>query len=272
MPKLLKIKEDINGLNRDMELYSKELNKAPGETIQRQTINFLIKTKQEFGRIAPTKENISFEAMRAQRGRSRRRGGKRKRIDPNSAIDLASGKVLGLKIRPAVFAQAKSKFGQASMLGARAKRLKKLNKRGGKARTPTFKGGRKTVIRGGKPLGITAWMISREIAVRRSGIKYLAWGFSNREFMKRKRIPVTKKFNQKDKSRKFIGYVEQLETKTRSSTLTVSDIAGTNKVAAQTGIINRAINRTRLDINKFLLKKAVASKAKAFRSLAGIIR
>ena len=90
--------------------------------------------------------------------------------------------------------------------------------------------------------------------------------------MIRKRIPATKKFGHKDKSRKFKGFVDQIENKTRSSTLVMSEISGTKKVAAQSGAIRRGLNRTRLDINRFLLKKAVAAKAKAFRNLAGTIR
>ena len=266
------VKADFKGLENDMIQYSKQLRKAPGATVQRHTIKFMTEVKKEFRRLSPKPDNITFEAMRAQRGRSRRKGSRKKKIDPNSALDLASGKVLGLKIRPSVFAQAKSKFGHASLLKTARKRQRKNLARGAKNRVAKYKGGKRTVVRDGKPLGITAWMISREIAVRRSGIAYLAWGFANKDFLKRKREPITKKFDQKNKGGIFISKVEQTETNKVSSVRIVDTVPGSEKIGYGRGVFSRATNVTRIDIKRFLLKEAIKAKARSFKSLARIIR
>ncbi len=256
---------DLAGLNSDLGLYSRLVGKTPGETVQRQSVNLNIKIRSEFARIRPSKEDISLEALNAQKKRGSRKGDRRQQVSITSGKDLESGKVLGLKIRPSVFAEARARFGHASLLRTRRKR-----ERSGKKLRGTRFGPKRTVRRGGKDLTISAWMISREIAVRRSGIGYLAYGFGFRR-IKRGDKPRTRKVSHFNRKGRFISKYEQRETKQVSSVRIHDRVPGTKKVGQSRGVFKRGIARTRIDMKSYLITRAKQAKRSSFRNARRLV-
>lgn len=261
------LQADFDGLSEDIGYYGKMLGKEPGKALQRHGRNMMFHTSQEFKRLSPSKEDISLQALYAQRKRKRRKGTARKRIDSNSAIDLASGAVLGLKIRPTVFAQAKAKFGFASDLKLRARREKKAAEKGKKLRATQHKE-KRVISQGGKAMNITSWMIAREIATRRSGIKYLGHAFTVPGFKAGDR-PRTRPLKHTNRYGKLVATLDQVESKTVSSVRIGNELPEVLRVGRARGVFKRGIKKARLKIRTDLIRGA---KREGVRLLSNLKR
>ncbi|MCH6256708.1 hypothetical protein MLD52_09130 [Puniceicoccaceae bacterium K14] len=258
----------VTGLTRGLKAYVQASGKDRDEALQKQVPKFNFFVKRQLRLVAPSKEDISLQALSAQQKRGSRKGAG-KVIAEASTTDLASGAVLGLKIRPTVVAEARVKFGQASPLQGTRSFSKRANtarafhnKHSGSKTKKVRRYG--TVKRGGKDLSISAWMISREIAVRRSGRMYLAHGFGFKGF-KASDKPTNKKIVQKDKFNRFASKLEARFGKTESSVRIVDSIPGTVTVDKRRRIITTGVNQVRADITTYLARKLL-NNTKRIRS------
>lgn len=254
----------VEGLTQGLKVYALASGKEAGQALQKQAPKFLAFTSRQFRLLAPSKEDISLQALSAQKRRGSKKGSGAKNVLASSSTDLASGMVLGLKIRPSVTAEARVKFGQASAFGGSAS----FKKRAGKARdfygkhagAKTKKVSQKrTVKRDGKDLGISAWMVAREIAVRRSGRTYLAYGFSFRK-LRNTGEPTDKTVLKKNKFGKFASKLESKYGDLESSIRLVDAVPGTVTVDQRRGIIRTGVNQVRADMTAYLARKAVENQ------------
>lgn len=255
------LKFDFRPLMGSVDEYAKLTGKEPGAALQRHGKNLQVYTTQEFKKERPSKTDISFEALVARKRSRKARSGKSGRAYEFNKADLEQGKLLGLKIRSSVVADARSKFGQASSLKpkARAKAKSRYEQKGTRTRVSN----KKTRRYQGKDLNLTAYMIAREIAVRRSGIGYLAYGMNVSKFRKGD-TPVTRKVSHYDRYRRFASKIEMIVQPEAAQFRLHGRVPGTKKVGEKRDVFKRGAQRAQEDIKVYLVGRAKANKARAF--------
>lgn len=253
-------KVDFSETAKAIDTYARLTGKEPGAALQRHGKNLQIYTTQEMKKERPTKQDISFEALVARKSRRKRAGKTGKAYEFNKS-DLEQGKLLGLKIRSSVVADARSKFGQASSL--KPKQASRARNRYSEKGTRTRVSNKKTRRYQGKDLNLTAYMIARELAVRRSGIGYLAYGLNVSKFRKGD-TPVTRKVSHYDRYRRFASKIEMIVQPEAAQFRLHGRVPGTKKVGEKRGVFKRGAQRAREDIKVYLVGRAKANKARAF--------